>query len=110
LDADKPIIKVMAEYESFPLWHRDTSGKTNADPAALPISSELAQELLHWADVFDSTLNHSDPAASGFPDPAAEDDFYAGGQRLARRLVDELAGRYAIEYFDGRDGRTRPVN
>jgi hypothetical protein len=109
LDTDKPVIKVMAEYETFPLWQRDPSGTIDIDPATLPISSELAQEFLRWADVFDSTLNRNDPANSGFPDPGAEDEFYEQGQRLARRLVDDLAGRYAIEFFDGRDGQIYPV-
>jgi hypothetical protein len=109
LDAHKPVIKVMAEYESFPLWQRDSSGTTNVDPTTLPISPGLAQELMRWADAFDGTLNRSDPVASGFSDPAVEDAFYAKGQRLARRLADHLAGRYAVEYFDGRDGQNRPV-
>ncbi|MCW2641339.1 MAG: hypothetical protein JWP76_3645 [Dactylosporangium sp.] len=109
MDTDKPVIKVMAEYESFPLWQRDSSGTANVDPTTLPISPVLAEELLRWADAFDGTLNRSDPANSGFPDPGAEDDFYEQGQRLARRLVDDLAGRYAIEFFDGRDGQIHPV-
>jgi hypothetical protein len=76
----------MADYDSFPLWLRDPDGTANVDPTTLPISPELAQELLHWADVYDGTLNRADPAEPGFPDPAAEDDFYASGEGLARRL------------------------
>jgi hypothetical protein len=44
LDTGKPVIEVMAGYESFPLRQRDPSGATNVDPAALPISPELAQD------------------------------------------------------------------
>jgi hypothetical protein len=110
LDTDKPVIKLMADYESFPLWQRDRSGTTNIDPTTLPISPELAEELLRWAEIFDSILNRSDPLASGFSSPAAEDDFYVQGQNLAGRLAAELASRYTVEFFDGRDGRTRSVS
>lgn len=99
----------MAEYESFPLWQNNSAGPGNVDPASLPISPELAQELLDWADIYDRTLNRSDPLASGFPNPAAEDDFYALGESLARRIAVELGPQYSVEYFDGRSGRTTSV-
>lgn len=91
----------MADYESFPLWQADSAGPTNIDPAELSISTELARELLDWADAYDHTLNRSDPLASGFADATAEGDFYARGEQLARRLAAELGSRCTIEYFDG---------
>jgi hypothetical protein len=109
LDANKQTVKVMAEYESFPLWQANSDGPANVDPASLPISSELAQALLDWADDYDRTLNRDDPLASRFPDTAAEETFYAQGERLARQLATELGAQYIVEYFDGRSGRTTPV-
>jgi hypothetical protein len=109
LDTNEQTIKVMAEYESFPLWRTNSDGPANIDPASLPVSRELAQALLDWADSYDRTLDRDDPLASGFPDAAAEDDFYTQGDRLARQLAAELGAQYAVEYFDGRRGQTMPV-
>jgi hypothetical protein len=103
------MIKIMAEYESFPLWRTNSDGTANIDPASLPISSELAQALLDWADSYERTLNRDDPLASGFPDTAAEEAFYAQGEQLARQLATELGAQYTVEYFDGRSGRTTLV-
>lgn len=110
MDTNGPAIKVMAEYESFPLWQTDSAGPANIDPAELSISSELAHELLDWADAYDRTLNRSDPLASGFSDAAAEDNFYARGEQLARRLAAELGSRYTVEYFDGRSGGSASIS
>jgi len=109
LDANKQTVRVMAEYESFPLWQANSDGPANVDPASLPISSELAQTLLDWADDYDRTLNRDDPLASGFPDATAEENFYAQGERLARQLAAELGPHYAVEYFDGRSGHAMPI-
>jgi hypothetical protein len=109
LDANKQTIKVMVEYESFPLWRVNSDGPPNIDPASLPISRELAQALLSWADSYDRTLDRDDPLASGFSDPVVEDDFYAQGERLARQLAAELGAQYTVKYFDGRSGHTVPV-
>jgi hypothetical protein len=92
----------MADYDSFPLWRRDDRGTVNVDPSALPITPELAELLLVWADEYDRTLNHDDPLSSGFPDPTAENDFYVEGETLARRLASELGDARRITYFDGR--------
>lgn len=110
MDTNKQAVKVMAEYESFPLWQANSDGLANVDPASLPISSELAQTLLAWADDYDRTLNRDDPLASGFLDATAEENFYAQGERLARQLATELGAQYTVEYFDGRSGRTTAVS
>jgi hypothetical protein len=99
-------VKVMADYESFPLWATDDE-VDNIDPASLPISAGLAEALLQWADAYDATLRPDDPAASGFADPTAERAFYADGLSLAQRLAGELGGAYQVEYFDG--AATTPV-
>jgi hypothetical protein len=100
----------MADYESFPLWRTDSAGPANIDPTDLSITSELARDLLDWADAYDHTLNRSDPLVSAFPDSAAEDNFYARGEQLARRLAAELRSRYTVEYFDGRSGRSELIS
>ncbi len=61
MDANKPIVKVKADYESFPLWQHDSAELANIDPATLPISPELVQELLDWADTYGRTVNSSHP-------------------------------------------------
>ena len=97
------VVRVMADYQSFPLW-RPGSDDYNVDPDSLPISAELVTELNGWADDFDATLNADDPAASGFADAAAEGEFAERGMRLARRLGEELGEGYSVEYFDVRTG------
>jgi hypothetical protein len=94
----------MAEYECFPLWISTAKGVENVDPADLPLTPHLAGHLTQWAQDYDGTLNREDPSASGFVSDEAESDFYERGRRLALRLIRELAGRYRVEYFDGRSG------
>jgi hypothetical protein len=94
----------MAEYESFPLWRTDSGGYANVDPAELSISPDLVRQLLEWADAYDRTLNRNDPLVSGFPDPGAEEAFYARGEQLAHGLAAELGPSCDVEYFDGRHG------
>jgi hypothetical protein len=100
-----PVIEVMADYDSFPLWRGDARGFANVDPKELPIPAELAQEFLDWAQTYDDTLVRNNPIASGFPDQATADAFYVAGEGLARRLVVELGSAYAVQYFDGRRHR-----
>ncbi|MEV0732304.1 hypothetical protein [Polymorphospora sp. NPDC050346] len=97
----------MPEYESFPLWRQSPGGAVNLDPLSLPISPELAQGLIRWATEYDRTWRRDDPAASGFPDPAAEERFHLEGERLASRLATELHGTCAVEYTDGLDHQSR---
>jgi hypothetical protein len=104
-----PVLRVMADYESFPLWIRDGSGTANVDPAGLPISPTLAHQLLEWATEYDRTLDRDDPLASGFPDERTEEAFHVRGSELAGLLVAELPANYRVEYFDGRDSRVHPV-
>jgi hypothetical protein len=102
------VIRVMPDYQSYPTW-QPGAGEYNVDPETLPISQELAGELNAWADDYDATLVADDPASSGFPDVASETAFAERGDRLARRLAAELAGRYRVEYHDVRTGRRETI-
>ncbi|MER7165332.1 hypothetical protein ABT336_04525 [Micromonospora sp. NPDC000207] len=88
----------------------DAEQSANIDPVELPISAELSTSLAHWAEAYDKTLNQNDPHLSGFVDKVQEQSFYALGDHLAQRLAKELAGRYRVEYFDGRTNMFRIVN
>ena len=102
------VIRVMPDYQSYPTW-QPSADEYNVDPANLPISDELADDLNAWGDDYDATLVLDDPASSGFPDEDAENAFAERGAQLARRLAAELAGRYRVEYHDIRTGQRETV-
>jgi hypothetical protein len=92
-------IKLMADYDSFPLWNQsDDFPGSNIDPGELPLSDETKRVLLKWADDFDRTLNRGDPAKSGFPSVNAAQQFRHRGAQLWRLLEHELGAGYEISY------------
>jgi len=86
-------IKLMADYECYPLWDMDVVG--NIDPANLSISDSLKDGLICWADDFTKTL---DGKNSGFKDPTQRALFNERGKSLAKRLQLELGGSYQVIY------------
>ena len=82
-------LKLMADYQCFPLW----GDGDNIDPASLPISDRLCEDLMTWALAFDATLVMDDPLSSAFPTGADELEFKREGQRLRDRLQTELGAR-----------------
>jgi hypothetical protein len=97
-------LKLMPDYDCFPLWEEIPDGTRNVDPADLPLDPELRQELLDWADAYDATLDPDYPPDSGFPSPEAEVEFDRQGRDLWRRLVEQLRGAATVSYFSVRDG------
>ncbi|MET3213173.1 UNVERIFIED_ORG: hypothetical protein ABIC48_000916 [Burkholderia territorii] len=89
-------IKLMADYQCFPLWEASPGAVGNIDPKDLPISLLLQQRLIAWAAIFDATLNMNDPASSGFASEQAISDFRKEGEALARQLQDELGAAYVV--------------
>jgi hypothetical protein len=89
-------IKVMADYQCFPLWEASAGVAGNIDPDSLPISDLLKHDLLEWADRFDATLDLDDPVNSRFKNEAEERDFRDEGEHLAKRLQDELGDEYEV--------------
>ncbi len=94
------VIKLAAEYDSYPLWS-NSDGLNNIDPSLLPISKDLHDALLNWADIYDLTLNRSDPIMSGFKNSEEEENFYRVGKELSQKLMLELGNDFLIIY-DGK--------
>jgi len=89
-------LKLMADYQCFPLWGASPGEIGNIDPDSLPISISLRDKLLDWADVYDSTLNLEDPATSGFENVDAVEAFKAQGMRLANQMREELGPEFVV--------------
>ena len=91
-------IKLMADYDCWPLWWDGDHDPGNIDPATLPLSPATVKRLLAWAETFDATLNRDNPASSDFPSDAAFEAFEQVGLDLWRQLQRELAPDYNVVY------------
>ena len=102
-------IKVMPDYHCWPLWH---AGEEigNIDPASLPLSGDLQDALLTWADAFDAILVMDDPAASAFASEEVEAEFDHHGRDLARRVAEELSGSHHVLYFSVVQRKVEPIS
>lgn len=90
-------IKLMADYQCWPLW--DLQEPDNIHPAELPLSHETIERLLRWSDAYDAILNLDDPASSGFESQEAAAAFEQEGIRLWLQLRQELTPDYEVFYF-----------
>ena len=90
-------LKLMTDYQCYPLWEASPGEVGNIDPNSLPLSTSLRDQLMDWADVYDKTLNWEDPATSGFASVYAVDEFKAQGMKLADRLREELGPEFLVE-------------
>jgi hypothetical protein len=57
-------VKVMAEYESHPLWALDDDTYGDFSPEKLGLSEKLTRDLAAWGEAFSTSLNSDDPANS----------------------------------------------
>lgn len=93
-------IKLMADYECFPLWDMGPSGPGNLDPRELPISRLLIERLEAWAGKYDETLDREDPSSSGFSTRNLHRSFVEEGRRLAVQLAQEVGDGCIVLYYD----------
>lgn len=91
-------IRLMADYQCFPLWEASPGQVGNIDPKSLPISDELRIKLMNWARDYDETLNMDDPVSSGFRSDKEEAEFIEAGLELADRLRSELGSDFVVEH------------
>ena len=82
----KKILKLMPDYDYFPLWISDNNGLYNVNPDALDIPNELKTSLHSWSDSYDKTLNIEEPLFSGFSSQESEENFDLKGKRLWHEL------------------------
>lgn len=92
-------IKLMADYECYPLWEEFSDGVDNIAPSSLPISEHLAKKVGAWGDVYEKTLNHDDPASSSFSSQEAMTMFETEGRKLHNELKLELGSQFTVAYF-----------
>lgn len=93
-------IKIMAEYQCFPLWDVGMTGPDNINPETLPISAALAKDFQRWADRYDLTLDQTYPPDSRFESAEAHSRFVTDGRLLARRLKDEMGNAVKVSYVN----------
>lgn len=89
-------LKLMADYDCFPLWEATPGQVGNVDPGSLPISKQLQTELAAWGQMFNHTFNQDDPQNSGFVCTEEEEKFKVMGRALGQRLQAELGVDYLI--------------
>jgi len=92
-------IKLMVDYQCWPLWWSGDHNPGNIDPATLPLRAETVQQLEAWSAIFDATLNRDDPASSAFPSEAALNNFEQHGLELWKQLRAELEPTYTVAYY-----------
>lgn len=91
-------IRVMADYECWPLWWDGDGRVGNIAPSDLGLSDCLWADLKAWASAYDATLNRDDPLSSGFASSDDQKQFHAQGERLATRVAEELGANAAVRY------------
>ena len=89
-------LKLMPDYECFPLWEASPGQVGNINPDELPISAGLRSKLVQWAAEYDATLNREDPAQSGFPTDESKAEFKRTGMELGEQLKSELGPDFSV--------------
>ncbi|MDV3349815.1 hypothetical protein D0962_21105 [Leptolyngbyaceae cyanobacterium CCMR0082] len=89
-------LKLMADYDCFPLWEILDNDLKNIDPSDLPLSNKLRNSLKIWSDKYNATLNYDDPINSGFESEIDEQKFEQEGEALFKFLKKELGREFRI--------------
>jgi hypothetical protein len=90
-------IKLMPEYNCYPLWDRDDGG--DIEPWELPLSEATIERLLNWQKIYDGIIDWDDPASAGFASEQEKIAFEIEGISLWKQLQKELGDEYEIAYF-----------
>jgi hypothetical protein len=89
-------IKLMADFDCYPLWDMDDGG--DIDPTELPLSEATIERLLNWQKIYDGIIDWDDPASAGFASEQEEIAFERKGISLWHQLKKELGDDYQIFY------------
>lgn len=93
-------IALYPDVGAFPLWFLDEDGReiANADPRALPISTELRAALSAWARRSDENHNEEYDVL----DAEVEDGLAEDARRLAAEVSTELGPDYVVTCYADR--------
>jgi hypothetical protein len=87
---DPGIVRVMWDYEAFPLW---------ADHEENRLSAGLRADLQRWSDELTELMSAS-LGAGGNLDGSAVEPLVTNGRRLAERVAAELGPETQVTYFN----------
>lgn len=90
-------IKLMAEYNYFPLWDLETGD--NLDEEDLSLSVEMIEKLNNWADIYNNIIDWDNPSKSGFKSEEEKHNFDNQAIILAIELQKELGKDYQVFLF-----------
>lgn len=99
---ERPTVKVMWDYDAFPLWVARPFGW--ASSTDLPLPDDLREELQRWSDELTAVMwGPTGPDAPGFnPDRSAAAALDDRGRLLARRVRAALSKDWVVTYFGER--------
>lgn len=94
-------IRLVTDYFCYPVFHDDgaTTGEYgDINPYTLPISKELANDLIEWQHWYERGINMNDPGNSAGMSTAEEELFKKYGHDLLERLASELGSEYQVRW------------
>jgi hypothetical protein len=95
-------IKVMADYDTHPLWALDEDLYGDIPPEDMGLSEDLTRDLNAWAEAYNASCNRADPASSLW-----SEEQHRGHAAQARPLAIRLARErpdLAVYILDGETG------
>jgi len=92
-------VRLMAEYNAYPLWSLETSSIGPINPDDLPLSKETLFLLQGWSKKYQTQLNIADPTNSAYFNQDELIEFENEGIRLWLKLREELFAEFEVEYF-----------
>ena len=87
-------IKLMTEYNYFPLWDLETG--ENLYEEDLPLSIDLTIKLNNLADSYNKIIDWENPSNSSFKSEEEELQFYTRLFLLGCELQEELGDNYKV--------------
>ena len=99
LEKMKNKLKIMADYQCFPIWGAFDNYSGNINPELLPITDELKEMFSAWRIKYDETLNDENPASSGFRTKEQEYLFDNQGVVLWKALAEQMGELCDVNYF-----------
>lgn len=84
--SEAKVVKVMADYYTYPLWALDGDLDGDIAPEEMRLSAELTQDLNDWAEAYNASLDPDDPAKSLW-----SEEQHKAHEAMARPLAVRLA-------------------